>query len=75
LNVIPAKAGIQYFSDALDAGSVIPGLIWDRHNEFGFFKVAASFSDTIRQTAHHTPAPLEGQLSFSSNHITIDFNY
>ncbi|MEX1326302.1 MAG: hypothetical protein AB1Z29_05830 [Desulfobacterales bacterium] len=36
-SVIPAKAGIQYLHKILDAGSVIPDLIRDRHDKFGIF--------------------------------------
>ena len=43
--VIPAKAGIQLILKVLDAGSVIPDLIRDRHDGFGTFYEFVKFTN------------------------------
>ncbi|PIP38829.1 MAG: hypothetical protein COX19_10545, partial [Desulfobacterales bacterium CG23_combo_of_CG06-09_8_20_14_all_51_8] len=41
---IPAKAGIKQFQYVLDAGSVIPDLIRDRHDGIRLFTRASTLS-------------------------------
>jgi len=61
IRVIPVKAGIQLFQIVLDAGSVIPDLIRDRHDGFGTFY---GFINIQRRTSNNDVAALRHLVLF-----------